>query len=134
MKFFLILLFPLLFVCPLFSQTKTMYLSCDTLSLSKDFIEVQIFQKNERVIGLEIDRSKDRVVWDGDEFDFIDDYNKDNIYELKTEKGSFRIEIDFNRVTGRLDETIIFMKKNRDIINLYEYEYQCTRSEPLFER
>ena len=111
-----------------------MYLSCDTLSLSKDYVEVQTFRKNERIIGLEINRNDEKVVWDKETMDFIEDYNQDNVYELKTEDRFRRIEIDFNRVTGRLDETIYYIKQNKDIYLIYSYEYQCTKSEPLFER
>ena len=104
------------------------------MSLSKNYIEVQTFIKNERVIGLEINRDEEQVVWDEKRMDFIEDYNQDNVYELKTENRYSRTKIKFNRVTGRLDEQIYFTKQNGDIISNYGYEYQCTKSEPLFER
>ena len=134
MKKISLVLFSILFISPVFSQSKTVYLSCDTLSLSKDYVEVQTFRKNERIIGLEINRNDEKVVWDKETMDFIEDYNQDNVYELKTEDRFRRIEIDFNRVTGRLDETIYYIKQNKDIYLIYSYEYQCTKSEPLFER
>ena len=129
-----LVLFSILFISPVFSQSKTVYLSCSTLSLSKNYIEVQTFIKNERVIGLEINRDEEQVVWDEKRMDFIEDYNQDNVYELKTENRYSRTKIKFNRVTGRLDEQIYFTKQNGDIISNYGYEYQCTKSEPLFER
>jgi len=134
MKKISLVLFSILFISPVFSQSKTVYLSCDTLSLSKNHIEVQTFRKNERIIGLEINRNDEKVVWDKKTMDFIEDYNQDNVYELKTEDQFSRTEIDFNRVTGRLDETIYYIKQNGDIYLIYSFEYQCTKSEPLFER
>ena len=134
MKKISLVLFSILFFSPVFSESKTVYLSCDTLSLSKDYVEVQTFRKNERIIGLEINRNDEKVVFDKNIMDFIEDYNQDNVYEFKIEDRFKRIEIDFNRVTGRLDETIYFTKQNRDIYLIYSYEYQCTKSEPLFER
>jgi hypothetical protein len=91
-------LLSILFISPVFSQSKTVYLSCSTLSLSKNYIEVQTFIKNERV---------------------------ENRYS--------RTKIKFNRVTGRLDEQIYFTKQNGDIINNYGYEYQCSKTKPIFE-
>jgi len=134
MKKISVVLLSILFISPVFSQSKTVYLSCDTLSLSKNYIEVQTFRKNERIIGLEINRNDEKVVWDKKTMDFIEDYDQDNVYELKTENQFSRTEIDFNRVTGRLDETRYYLKQNRDIHLIYSFEYQCTKSEPLFER
>ena len=59
---------------------------------------------------------------------------EEEVYELETENRYSRTKIKFNRVTGRLDEQIYFTKQNGDIISNYGYEYQCTKSEPLFER
>ncbi len=115
-----------------FSETKTLYFSCDTLSLSKDYIEVQTFQKGERIRGLEINRSKDKVVFDGNEMDFVEDYNNDNIYELGTSGTSQYRDYDFHRITGRLDEKLVYTEPDGEIIFTYDYEYQCYKTEPLF--
>ncbi|MDC1241366.1 hypothetical protein N8Z97_00935 [Gammaproteobacteria bacterium] len=133
MKKYLVVLLSILFISPVFSQSKTVYLSCSTLSLSKNYIEVQTFVKNERVIGLEINRDEERVVWDEKRMDFIEDYNQDNVYEIETENQYSRTKIRFNRVTGRLDEQIYFTELNGDIISNYGYEYQCSKTKPIFE-
>ena len=133
MKKYLVVLLSILFISPVFSQSKTFYLSCSTLSLSKNYIEVQTFVKNERVIGLEINRDEERVVWDEKRMDFIEDYNQDNVYEIETENQYSRTKIRFNRVTGRLDEQIYFTEQNGDIISIYGYEYQCSKTKPIFE-
>ena len=128
------LLLFLLYTLSLNSEAKTLYFSCETLTLSKNKIEVQTFQKNERVIGLEFNRNENKVVFDGKVMKYIEDYNNDNIYELQYRQSSGYTDIYFHRITGRLDETIVLTKQNGDIVVIYDYEYKCYRKEPLFDR
>jgi len=128
------LLLFLLYTLSLNSEAKTLYFSCETLTLSKNKIEVQTFQKNERVIGLEFNRNENKVVFDGKVMKYIEDYNNDNIYELQYRQSSAYTDIYFHRITGRLDETIVLTKQNGDIVVIYDYEYKCYRKEPLFDR
>ena len=99
-----------------------------------DFKETQEFQKNERVIGLEINRGEGIVIWGNKKIDFVEDYNEDNIYELNTNDETSTTDIDFNRVTGRLVETLYYFYENKKIHSVFRNEYQCSIKEPLFER
>tara|TARA_B100001029_G_C15045689_1_gene446936 strand:+ start:1152 stop:1589 length:438 start_codon:yes stop_codon:yes gene_type:complete len=124
----------LFFVSPVFSQPESIFLSCDTKSMTMDFKETQEFQKNERVIGLEINRGEGIVIWGNKKIDFVEDYNEDNIYELNTNDETSTTDIDFNRVTGRLVETLYYFYENKKIHSVFRNEYQCSIKEPLFER
>lgn len=124
----------LFFVSPVFSQPESIFLSCDTKSMSMDLKGTQEFQKNERVIGLEINRGEGTVIWGNKKIDFVEDYNEDNIYELNTNDEFSSTDIDFNRVTGKLEETVYYLDKNKKILSFFINEYQCSITEPLFER
>ena len=118
MKVTVILIFFLISL-NIFSQPESIFLSCDTKSMSMDFKETQEFQKNERVIGLEINRGEGVVVWGNKKIDFVEDYNEDNIYELYTNDEFSSTDIDFNRVTGRLEETVYYLDKNRKVLSFF---------------
>ena len=64
--------------------------------------------------------------------EFVEDYDNDNIYELGTRDSYKYRDIEFHRITGRLDEKLVFTKPNGEIIVMYDYEYQCYKTEPLF--
>ena len=109
------------------------YFKCeakDLFSMSESGFDNYIYKKGENIESLTINREISLVSWRSDTFDFIEDLNKDNIYEIDKYRDSYSISVRFNGVTGILVDERYFYSSGG---SRFKTTYECRKTTPVFD-
>ena len=91
------------------------------------------YKKGEHFESLIINRQTKLVSWKARTFDFVEDFNKDSIYEIRESSDLLSINIRFNAVTGMLDEdTYSYSSPGKLRLTTY-LKFECKKTTPIFE-
>ena len=130
---FLIFLISLISI-NVFSDTS--YFKCeakDSYILDQQGYRPFAYKKGERFESLTINRKTKLVSWQARTFEFIEDHNKDNIYEIDLSSDFLSISLRFNGVTGMLKEDI-FIGIPLDVnSSSTKTTYECKKTTPIFD-
>tara|TARA_B100000963_G_C22506704_1_gene616357 strand:+ start:552 stop:950 length:399 start_codon:yes stop_codon:yes gene_type:complete len=91
------------------------------------------YKKGERFESLTINRKTKLVSWQARTFEFIEDHNKDNIYEMDLRSDFLSISLRFNGVTGMLKEDIFIGTPSNSGSTSTKVTYECKKTTPIFD-
>ena len=110
------------------------YFKCEAkvlTSMDENGYDRYIFESGEKIESFTINREKSLVSWRSRTFDFIEDLNKDNVYEIDEIKETYSIRVRFNGVTGILVDERYFYSTNGG--SRYETTFGCRKTTPIFD-